>query len=141
MCFAREPIEVAYGETEVDLLYVLLSGFTWQLMDKSQRIFDFAGVDDPDVLTPHSRFVLGFDGLAQAQQGRSCDDIHIFGPRAALRMFLLLAVGIEIAGTERGFVEPVFDIVNKLLREFSIHEVHEGIELMVFWLLGVAPAR
>lgn len=50
-------------------------------------------------------------------------------------------MGIQVTRTKRGFVEPVFDIVNQLLRELSVHEVHEVIELTVLRLLGVGLLR
>lgn len=60
-----------------------------------------------------------------------------FGQRQYFVCFFLLAIGIEVAWAEGGLVEPVFDIVNQLLRKLSVHELHEGSELSVLWLLAV----
>lgn len=50
-------------------------------------------------------------------------------------------MGIQVTRTKREFVEPVFDIVNQLLRELSVHEFREVIELTVLRLLGVGLLR
>lgn len=49
---------------EMQLPYVLLFRLNRQLNDETQGVLGFAGVDDPDILTPHSSLILGFDGLA-----------------------------------------------------------------------------